>query len=287
MKASDIVRVVEDYSHSLEKWSIGSFNIISLIISVLSKELKLSKIKAEQYAYTAAPLLKKKINKKIEEYDSLGIHPPIFWLDNEDLVGTYKNKQCSLGFDWHEAKEFKDYISKSCPNKMLLVSILYILAEGFEYVEIVDGANDGGVDIITCKREKGRYGQRVLFVQSKKCSKTLNKKSLIYEDAFFKDNFIRSSGVREKYLARLGINPNTPTVDIKYTFITNGNLTPTIRDYSIRNNVHVLNSFYLSHNIIAVLKKETAINTVEKWYKEKKFLNGQNFTNKDLIELTQ
>ncbi|MBU2925800.1 hypothetical protein Q4530_01145 [Colwellia sp. 1_MG-2023] len=277
MLLKDVITHIDKKTDGFEVWSLKSFSPQSLVRKILKDDFSINALEAEKIAVKCERYIVDIINKKIIEYDLLGVHPPVFWLQDGALIGTYNHKQSDIKFDWVESKDLYQYIRLACPNKMLLISVLYLISRGFCMQHIVDGGNDGGIDIIAKSKDrtKGIYlEERVLFVQSKKCSKTLDKKILIYEDAFFKDNLKKGSDFRNEYLEKLGMNTKSPTLDISYIFITNGLITSTIRDYSIRNNIQLLNPHVLSHTLMSVYSKGTVIDKIERWFNQEKYKRG-------------
>jgi len=218
-----------------------------------------------------------RVNKIINNYNCLGVSPPIFWI-SKDKVATHKHKQAELNFDWTESKRLNESIKGFCPDKLLLVSVLYVLCQGYQRAIIVDGSNDGGIDVIAkLSNSKTALEQRVLFIQSKKCGKTLDKKLVVYEDAFYQDRMKAKSGIREKYFNKLDVNSSSPSYDLSYLFITNGKLTDTIRDYAIRNNICLRDSFLISQTILSTMSYKEVLDKLDFWYVNNLFKRDSEF----------
>lgn len=277
MTPSELVKKLDEFTDNFEDIGVKSFTPYSLAYRYLKDQEHYKPLDAEKLAKRCDAAIANRVNKVIDSYNCLGVSPPIFWI-SKDKVATHKHQQAELKFDWIESKKLNELIRGFCPDKLLLVSVLYVLCLGYQRVIIVDGSNDGGIDIIAkLSNSRTAVEQRVLFIQSKKCGKTLDKKLVVYEDAFYQDRMKSNSGIRKKYFNKLNVNAASPSYDLSYLFVTNGKLTNTIRDYAIRNNICLRDSFLISQTILSSMNYQDVLDKLDSWYVNKLYQRDSEF----------
>lgn len=258
LKATELRRF-QSHLEGLEVKS-SCFNLYVLCKKFLISNFGYSLLNADNLVLNSKSKIEKSFEDVISLFEKSGLPSP-YYVDDYETIKNYNHPSNESEINWGEYKKILPLFSNPDPIEFLLLCSAAIFSDGASKVILVDGSNDGGIDIISIMNQ-GRLDQRVVFIQSKKAINGVNKETFIYEDAYFKDQALRTNKHAD-YLVMLDVNPNGISNDISYCFCTNKSISVSSADYSNRHMIKVREG----KNLAASISREYNFESLDKWLK--------------------
>lgn len=234
------------------------FNLYSTYKKYLMNNFGYSRLSADSIVSRSHNKIEKVLHEAISVFEIAGLPSP-YYIDDYETVRNYNHHLNCADINWDEYKKILPLFDTPEPIEFLLLCAAAIYSDGASKVILVDGTNDGGIDIISVLNH-GSLEQRVVFVQSKKAINGVGKEIFIYEDAYFKDQALRTNKHND-YLSMLDVNPKDISNDISYCFCTNRKITDYSADYAKRHMIKVR----VGRNLAASISRKYDIISLGNW----------------------
>lgn len=234
------------------------FCLYTLCKNYLVKEHHYELLAADEAVQKSKAKIESALHKTISNFEIIGLPSP-YYFDDYEAILNFNHKLNDSEIDWEEYKKIIPLFYNPEPVEFLLLCGLSLFADGADKVIIVDGSNDGGIDIIAIHGSK-TFSQRITFLQSKKALNGVSKEILIYEDAYFKDQATHTAK-HVKYLTMLGVNPDNLSNDITYCFCTNIRMKGYSKNYARRHMIKIR----VGENIAGLISRKYSYDILKTW----------------------
>jgi len=217
-------------------------------------------IKSEELAIRLLPDLIKKLNTRLDDWNSLGVPYPCWQSDeNDELIITWKHPKYEEKTGYIALTEnfinVLHWIGTLNSREFLIVCAVLLKTLGATKIFITDGPNDGGVDLIA-RIEQTPFNSLVFFVQSKTVqdkSKVITRDTVLME--YGKYLSLPHEEIYQKYRRALDLDRSCDGVSYCYTIIANSDFHNSAKDISAKVGVllrsKIQTSYFLSHVVSA------------------------------------